>query len=85
LDSQLGEIEKNEKKQEEQLKNLEISKEQILSQEDGIWQKVNDYERELSTQLEQNKQIDGQIENLTQLYKRLRKTNFINEVFHISS
>ena len=25
------------------------------------------------------------MKNLTQLYKRLRQTNFINEVFHISS
>lgn len=67
------------------INNLDNVKGVIQAQEETIWQKVNDYERELSTQLEANKQVDGQIKNLTQLYKRLRQTNFINEVFHISS
>lgn len=46
---------------------------------------MNDYERELTNQLEQNKQVDGKIKSLEQLYKRLRRTNFVNEVFKISS
>lgn len=64
---------------------LDKSKGVIQAQEEQIWQKVNDYERELLTQLELNQQVDCQIKNVNQLYKRLRKTNFVNEVFKISS
>ena len=64
---------------------LDKSKGVIQAQEEQIWQKVNDYERELLTQLELNKQVDCQIKNVNQLYKKLRKTNFVNEVFKISS
>jgi hypothetical protein len=67
------------------VKNLTKKKSQISDQETKIWQKVNDYERELFNQLESNKQVTCQIENLSQLYKRLKNTNFINEVFNISS
>jgi len=85
LDKALEGVEKQEKTQQAMLKDLDRSKGAIQAQEDSIWRKVNDYEKELSTQLEANKQVDGQIKNLTQLYKRLRQTNFVNEVFHISS
>lgn len=67
------------------MSGLDKSKGVIQAQEEQIWQKVNDYERELLTQLELNKQVDCQIKNVNQLYKRLRKTNFVNEVFKISS
>ena len=45
---------------------------------------MNDYEKEHTQQLEHSKQVDGQIENMVSLYKRLRQTNFLNEVFNIS-
>ena len=32
-----------------------------------------------------NKQVDCQIKNVNVLYKKLRKTNIVNEVFKISS
>lgn len=67
------------------MENLSKSKEVIHSQENDIWSKVNDYERELMNQLEMNKQVDCQIKNVNILYKKLRKTNIINEVFKISS
>ena len=85
LDKGLEDIRKQELTQEKMLKNLKKSKSRIQTQEQEIWQKMNDYERELSNQQEQNKQVDSQIESLDQLYKRLRKRNFINEVFNISS
>ena len=56
-----------------------------MAQETDIWTKVNDYERELSAQLDSSKMVEGQIKNQGQLYKKLKQTNFLNEVFHISS
>jgi hypothetical protein len=67
------------------MENLSQSKQVIHKQEDEIWSKVNDYERELLNQLEMNKQVDCQIKNVNVLYKKLRKTNIVNEVFKISS
>ena len=46
---------------------------------------MNDYECELADQLDKKKQIDKQLETLTASYAKLHKTNFINEVFHIST
>ena len=85
LDRGLAEVEKQEATQQKMMSGLDKSKGVIQAQEEQIWQKVNDYERELLTQLELNKQVDCQIKNVNQLYKRLRKTNFVNEVFKISS
>lgn len=85
LDRGLAEVEKQEMTQQKMMAGLDKSKGVIQAQEEQIWQKVNDYERELLTQLELNKQVDCQIKNVNQLYKRLRKTNFVNEVFKISS
>lgn len=50
-----------------------------------VWQKVNDYECELADQLDKKKQIDKQLETMKASYEKLQKTNFINEVFHIST
>lgn len=85
LDRGLAEVEKQEMTQQKMMAGLDKSKGVIQAQEEQIWQKVNDYERELLTQLELNKQVDCQIKNVNQLYKKLRKTNFVNEVFKISS
>lgn len=85
LDKGLEDIAKQEAEQEKMMENLSKSKEVIHSQENDIWSKVNDYERELMNQLEMNKQVDCQIKNVNILYKKLRKTNIINEVFKISS
>lgn len=67
------------------IEDLSKSKDQIKAQESSLWRDVNSYERELSAQLEQNKVVDGQVRSLSHLYERLRSTNFINEVFKISS
>ena len=67
------------------INDLTKNKEEIKQQEEKIWQDVNDYERELSNQLEENKQTDRKIKSLDSQYRRLKSTNFINEVFKISS
>lgn len=85
LDKALAELEAQEKAQKDKVAELSGSKKEIEEQESAIWRKVNDYERELVSQLENTQQVDCQIKGLNQLYKRLRQTNFINEVFHISS
>ena len=48
LDKGLEDIKKQELTQEKMLKNLKKSKGRIQAQEQEIWQKMNDYERELS-------------------------------------
>lgn len=85
LDKGLADVAAQEAAQETMMAGLDASKGVIHAQEEQIWQKVNDYERELLSQLELNKQVDCQIKNVNQLYKKLRKTNFVNEVFKISS
>ena len=52
LDAQISDVVKKEQTQESMLKNLTKSKSAIHDKENEIWQKVNDYERELSNQLE---------------------------------
>lgn len=55
LDKGLEDIKKQEQSQAKMLRNLRKSKDRIHAQEEEIWMKMNDYERELSNQQEQNK------------------------------
>ena len=57
----------------------------MQSEEKVFWRDVNNYEKNLSGFQESLASADNLISNLDSQFKRLRNTNFINEVFFIST
>lgn len=45
---------------------------------------VNDYESEMAEQLDKKKQLEKEFNTLSASFEKLKSTNFVNEVFHIS-
>eukprot|EP00347_Sterkiella_histriomuscorum_P012786 403367229 len=85
LDKVLAEINLDEKNNQEELQRLQKAKDSLQSEEKQFWRDVNNYEKNLSGFQESLSQADYLIQNLDWQFKRLRNTNFINEVFYIST
>ena len=85
LDRELKSIDEQEKSMEDHFEVLKSKKNDIEKHEQEIWEKLNDYEKEHIGQLEECQQTRVQTANMEQLYKRFKRTNFLNEVFNISS
>eukprot|EP00349_Pseudokeronopsis_sp_Brazil_P001570 CAMPEP_0202964882 /NCGR_PEP_ID=MMETSP1396-20130829/9009_1 /ASSEMBLY_ACC=CAM_ASM_000872 /TAXON_ID= /ORGANISM="Pseudokeronopsis sp., Strain Brazil" /LENGTH=217 /DNA_ID=CAMNT_0049687367 /DNA_START=225 /DNA_END=878 /DNA_ORIENTATION=- len=85
LNKQLEALDVQEKQLDLKEQELAECKNVLLRDEKQFWEEVNIYELKLVDFQEDLSQANGQIENLDVLYKRLKKTNFIKEVFYISS
>ncbi len=85
LDKLLQKQEEEEKSNESEFEKLTKQKESLQHEEKTFWRDVNNYEKNLSGFQESLAQADNLIANLDWQFKRLRNTNFINEVFFIST
>lgn len=85
LDKRLSDLDKVEKENQSDYEKLQKAKESLQAEERVFWRDVNNYEKNLTVFQESLSQADYLIQNLDWQFKRLRSTNFINEVFYIST
>lgn len=85
LDLILHQLAQQEQENQREFQNLEQAKLSVQKEEKEFWRDVNNYEKNLVGFQGTLAQADYLIQNLDWQFKRLRNTNFINEVFYVST
>jgi len=85
LDERMKELEMQEAKNEQEIQSLSRQRQKLQRDEKEFWQDVNNYEKNLQGFQETLTSSEQLIQNLDWRFKKLRNTNFINEVFYIST